>query len=255
MRRGLVLALFIMTLLPLSKAHADDCPTSATATANLPHVVDGTGDWQGNLGPQSRSDTAVPSGDVYREGTDITKAWISGTSGHLQAHVAIANLSKLQRGTEIFLEWTHGDVPSNTYDPSGQKDAIRFVSLLLRGYSEEYAWGYRGAPNAAGIRSYRAEGETTGSIVEGADGVVTWDIPAGNTPGGISGAPASDWGAPPAGDQLTRLRAATYLLAGSPETLPQNPQGLRHGLLELADDTSDGSGPGDSDPCDVFVDG
>ena len=256
MRRLIPLIVLAATFAPLSQARADDCAGTTGANAERPAALDLTEDWTGNLGARSDSSAAVPAGDVYRGGTDITKAWISGTSGHLVAHIQVGDASKLDRGAEFFFEWTDGDVPPSQLDPGGVKDAKRFVEVALRGYEEEYIWGY--VSPGTGVNGgdiYRTDGNTTGRVVEGANGELQIDLPTGDTKGIVSGAPASDWGSPAVGDTLSLINVEAFLLLGTPETLPSNPSGLRHGLLEAVDDTTNGTGPDGGEICDQVVDG
>lgn len=255
MRRLILLVMVSAALAPIGAARADDCAGTATASGDRPAAIDLTEDWTGNLGARSDTSATIPAGDIYRGGTDITKAWISGTSGHLVAHVGVGDAIKLDRGAQFYFEWTHGDVPPNALDASGIKEAVRFVQAIFKGYEEEYIWGYISPTGGAtGGAVYRTDGNTTGRVIEGPNGEIQIDLPTGDTKGIVSGAPASDWGSPSAGDLLTNVASETFVVLGTPETLPSNPSGLRHGFLEPVDDSVNGSGPDGGDVCEIVVD-
>jgi hypothetical protein len=107
----------------------------------------------------------------------------------------------------------------------------------LKGYGNAFTYGYLGEPNAAGLRPYVTEGDTTGTIAPGPSGEIAIDIPKGGKT--LSGLSNDDWGAPEVGSILDNPVAHAYILGGTPEPLPPNPTNIRRGLLEKADDTQD----------------
>lgn len=200
-----------------------------TASAAAPHVVDGTGDWDGVV--TGNETGTVPAADVYREGIDITKAWLHrDADGDLTANVEIADLSTLQPNAIFYILWDYtGTEPTKSR---------RFASGRLKGYGEAFSYGWLGpsSTGATGMTFY-TEGDTTGSVTEGAPGVVSVDLPRTGTT--FSGSPVTDWGAPVSGATLSNPQAESRFLVGSPEPLPPNPVGLRHGLVYVADTTED----------------
>lgn len=238
-RRLIALSMLAAVSLPLPAARAnhipdaDGCPIHVTETSpDNPNIVDGTGDWNGNLG--TNTDALVPSGDIYREGTDITKAWINrDAEGAYTAHIQVASLSAMQPNTNFYLLWD--------YAGSDETKSRRWVSGDIRGYADpEFVFGYMSDDGVTGGR-YVTVGTTTGHLVEGPLGEVVIDIPRGGA--------NDDWGAPTAGATLGGLLAEATILLGSPETLPENPAGLKHGFIEIADDTTDAESW-----CDGYVD-
>lgn len=194
-------------------AYADQHCSTAGGGAETPHLIDSTGDWNGGTGTGTG---LVPAGDVWREGSDVTAAWIAANPdptkpGKYQAHVQIANLQGFEANQVVSFLWKwEGDKPEKVR---------RYVSASFNGRGVSYSYGYVGT-SAAGNGEIHEDGSTTGKIVVGSPGEVVIDIKF------------AQMGSPTVGSVLGEPLAETRLLIGAAGT----------GLLSTADDTSDGDG-------------
>lgn len=208
----------VLGLLVSAPATGAVCPaTLEDASASTPHVIDEVNDYDGVVfGNQAAT---VPYGDIYREGTDIERAWLArAESGQITAGIRVVQMAPTQPNTVFYFLWQYAGSDPTKLD--------RYVSAKLKGYGEEFTYGYLSGADAAGIRRFVTEGTTTGSV-NVAESEVTIDVPLD----------APDWGAPTAGSSLGAINAEARVLLGSPEPLPPNPAGLRSGLVGVADDT------------------
>lgn len=237
MRRIILLLTVAAIALPVA-ARADHTPDAlgcpihlSDLSASNPNMTDQANDWDGVV--TGNGTATVPTGDIYREGADITAIWFGrDTAGGIDAHIQVANLSELQPNAIFYFVWT--------YEGSDATRKERFVSARLKGYTTAYSYGYVAASDIpTSSRAYRTEGDTTGRIVAGAPGELVIDIPAGGTT--FSGGSNDDWGAPALGSVLDNPIGSATILAGSPEPLPENPAGLRHGFVQQADITDEGA--------------
>jgi len=231
-RRKFALAIAGAMMVPLAvtSAHAGCTVPTSEASADAPHVIDLLNDWHGVA--TGYEDGTVPGADLYREGIDITKAWIGqDAEGNLTANIEVATLSKIQPNSIFYMLWD--------YEGSSPERARRFVSARLKGYAEGFTFGSYVINPVTGDPLYYTDGQTTGSVTEGTPGTLSIVIPrTGET---LSGSAIADWGAPTPGSLLVNPTAESKFLVGSPESLPPNPSGLRHGFVYEADDTTDAS--------------
>lgn len=218
---------------------ADGCPKHISdASIDNPHVVDPANDWEGAaFGNESAT---VPAGDVYREGTDVISTWISrDEQGNLFGNIRTGELSEMQPNAIFYLLWT--------YEGSDPTRSRRFVSARLKGYGMAASYGYHSVNPVTGNPAFITEGETT-LKVDPVNNVLSVAIPRGGKTT-LSGVSTDDWGAPAQGAELAEILAEARLLVGSPEQLPPNPAGYRHGNVYLADNTSNFESA-----CNAYVD-
>jgi hypothetical protein len=229
--RRLSLLLLVAVALPFGAARASDCSISVdVASASAPHVTDNTNDWGGNVGGTGAGD--APAGDVYREGTDLTSAWISRSGDTLTAHLTVANLSEAQPNSIFYVYWT--------YEGADTTKAVRWVSARLKGYAVGSNYGYvAGSTLPTSSQTLTTVGDASATVAAGTPGRIDIVIPKDGD--------AADWGAPNPGSTLADIYAESRILAGSPEPLPQNPSGLKYGFVYPADTTIDGDTACDAD--------
>lgn len=226
-----------LALLPAAGHAQGDCELAAEDGSSLtPHASDPANDW---AGPVLGDGNPNGAGDVWREGTDIIAAWLHrADDGSMTANVQVANLNLFQPNSIFYILWD--------YDAGGADlhRARRWVSGRLKGYGEAFTYGYHTTNPVTTNLTFFTMGDTTGTFTAGVGGIVSIDIPQGGTtlPDPYPNAPYNgqvigndDWGAPAPGSLLTAFAAETRVLIGSPEPLPPNPTGLRHGQVRLAD--------------------
>lgn len=231
-------ALAVALLAPLAtvaSSHAAcSVPVNAASSAT-PHVDDETGDWSGVATGNEQG--TVPGADLYREGIDLTGAWIAqAEDGSLTANIEVATLSTLQPNAIFYMLWH--------YAGSDAAKELRWVSGRLKGYDVAFTYGYHAENPVTGNPAFITEGNTTGVVQEGSPGVISIDIPAGGST--LSGGSNDDWGAPAPGSTLTFPTAESRFLLGSPEQLPPNPTNFRHGFVyeaDIADNSCDATIP------------
>lgn len=206
-------------------------------SAARPHIADPFNDWRGPV----LGNGALGYGDVWREGTDIVAAWLArDPDGNVSATIAVQNLALAQPNTIFYFLWD--------YEGGDALRHRRFVSARLKGYGEEFTYGYL-APSAATDNAFYTMGVTTGNINPGPLGTVSIDVPRDgmtdpdrntHAPGAEGQQVSNDaWGAPASGSLLELLVAESRVLIGSPEPLPP-PSPVRHGLVGVADSSTDG---------------
>lgn len=230
MRKIILAAMLVLAAMPLTAAQASDCPIgTSAASASHPLVTDPSNDWEGVV--FGNGSATVPGGDIYREGTDLTAGWISSAAdGSMTANIQVASLSDAQPNAIFYFLWTNGEV--------GGAPGRRWVSARLKGYTTAYSFGNLVAgtlPTSA--QTFKTEGDGTGRLIP-AENLIQIDLPRGGT--SFSGYSTDDWGAPAAGSELEEPLIEARILLGSPEPLPSNPSGLRHGFVYLADDSLNG---------------
>lgn len=213
-----IAAAALLAAMPLSVARAEgECAVSVdVAGATDPHLVDPDDD---GGGPVTGGPTLL--GDVYREGTNVTAAWLRRDGeGTLSAHVQVQSLSVSQPNAIFYMLWD--------YEGGDALRRHRFASARLKAVDAAYSYGY--FDEAAG--RFATIGDTTGELVPGDAGEVVINLPKeGNGfdrfyPDDV--VPNAHWGAPT--DILTNISAESRLLVGSPEPLPP-PAPVRHGYV------------------------
>jgi len=214
MRKLLLVAIAATTITPIAGQADDICsiPLSEAGAANA-HSTDPVNDWEGIAFGNGAA--TVPAGDIYREGTDLTGAWLSrAADGTLQGNMSVADL-----GT--------GNLPNATFymlwNSGAGIESLRWASARFKGAEVAYAYGYQTINPVTGNGQFATVGETTGAIDVDGDTVVV-NLPAGTA-----------WGSPEAGSTIVGISAESRILLGSPEPLPTNPSGLRHGFVYTAD--------------------
>ncbi|HEX9712661.1 MAG TPA: hypothetical protein VGB52_08950 [Actinomycetota bacterium] len=226
-RRTLALTALAALLAPLAAVTASQAACSVdvtTASTESPHVTDDTGDWDG-VATGNESGT-VPAADLYREGIDLTGAWLArAEDGTMTANIEVVSLSALQPNAIFYMLWH--------YAGTDAAKEHRWVSGRLKGYDVAFTYGFLGINDVTGNMAFFTEGETTGEVVEGSPGRITVDIPSGGET--LSGGSNDDWGAPPAGATLTFPTAESRFLLGTPEPMPPNATGFRHGFVYVTD--------------------
>lgn len=230
MRKIILVASLLLAAMPLYSAQAQDCPVGTSeASASNPHVTDPTNDWDGIV--LGNGSATVPAGDVYREGTDITAGWISrAADGSMTANIQVAALSDAQPNAIFYFLWTNGEVDG--------APARRWVSARLKGYTTAYSFGNLVASTLpTSSATFKTEGDGTGRLIA-AENLIQVDLPRGGT--SFSGYSTDGWGAPEPGSELEEPLVESRILLGSPEPLPSNPAGLRHGFVYEADTTLNG---------------
>lgn len=221
------LALFGGTAQAHHTTDQSDCAGGAisvnAAGPDNPHVTDGVKDWYG----PALGNGQVGFGDIYRDGTDITAAWIArdGSGTHAVIQVADMLLGEQQVNTEFYLLFDYPDPTPPPPGPDVPDKTRRWVSAFFKGYAPAvFEWGYQ-AEGVGGNMQFFPEGGTTGSVTPGPNGTVSIDVP-------LAGMEID------AGEYLNNLVAETRVLTGSPETLP-DPSPVRHGFVQLADSTEE----------------
>lgn len=237
MRKLMLLTLLALAVSPAYASHtpgADGCPIHLSeGSADNPNLTDPANDWEGAV--FGNGTATVPAGDVYREGTDIVAAWLTRSGGAMTANIQVATLSELQPNSQFYLLWTNGVTTANGVEVPGR----RWVNARLKGYETVFTFGNL-VPSSTLPTSnslFRTEGSTTGRLLPGTN-TIQIDVPATGT--SLFGEDVAHWGAPAAGSVLDEPLAEARLLAGSPEPLPPNPTGLRHGFVYVADTTANG---------------
>ncbi|MFP5225877.1 MAG: hypothetical protein ACLGH3_10070 [Actinomycetota bacterium] len=222
MRKLALLAIAAAALVPVQAQAFGHCATEGGTTLSVadgtsPHALDEANDYGGTVfGSGSGSE---PMADIYREGTDLIAAWLDRDpdTGTLRANAQVADLGTgVMINANFYIQWNYAGT-----DPD---KAQRWASIRMKGYDTAYSYGYFGAstiPTSGG--TFFTVGTTTGSVdVENDTLSVT--LPAD-----------TDWGSPTVGATLFAVTAESRILLGSPEQLPQNPLGWRHGFVYPAD--------------------
>lgn len=214
MRKMLLAAIALASVAPVAGQAQELCsiPLAEANTAN-PHSTDATNDWEGLV--LGNGAATVPAGDVYREGTDLVAAWLSrAADGTLQGNMRVADL-----GT--------GNLPNATFymlwNAGGGTESLKWASARFKGYEVAYAYGYQTVNPVTGNGQFATVGNATGSVDVEGDTIVV-NLPAGTA-----------WGEPTVGSTISGIGAEARILLGSPEPLPSNPSGLRHGFVYTAD--------------------
>lgn len=214
MRKLLLVAIAATTIAPVAGQAEEFCTIALSeATATNAHSTDLANDWDGVVFGNGAA--TVPAGDIYREGTDLTAAWLSlAEDGTLQGNMSVADLGagNLPNAT-FYMLWNVGE----------GAESLRWASARFKGYEVAYAYGYQTINPVTGNGQFATVGDTTGSIDVEGDTVIV-NLPANTA-----------WGSPAAGSTIYGISAETRILLGSPEPLPTNPSGLRHGFVYVAD--------------------
>ncbi len=217
-------------VVPAAADHEPDdfgCPLHIDETsAENPNIVDPVGDYNGVV---TGNEGLAPWGDVYREGTDLTKAWLNrdNDTGDVTGVIEVASLSGPQPNSIFYLLW---DFESVEDDPQQR----RWVSARWALDRVIFTYGYLG-PSVTGGEQFFTLGETTGTVEDGTPGRIVIDVPM------------AQLGDPQPGAVLSNFAAESRFLTGSPEPLPE-PSPLRHGLVQLVDDTENAT-----EFCDAYV--
>ena len=230
MRRLLLVLSLVSVIAPLS-ARADHpvdrfgCPKHIDdLSASNPLEVDPSNDWNGVV--TGNASATYPWGEIYREGADITAIWYErDEEGTITAHIQIQNLGDMQPNNNYYFTWT--------YEGGDELRRQRWVGARLKGYAINYGYGYESTNPVTGNNQYVTEGDTTGSVKTGPNGVISIVLPKGGIT--FSGVSNDAWGAPEIGGVFTDTAASATILRGSPEPLPPNPAGLRHGFVDEVD--------------------
>lgn len=216
MKRLVVLAILAASMLGLVQAHAAGPCSTAGGTSATPHKVDPTNDWNGIA--TGNGSALIPYGDVYREGADITSAWISSPiliagKTNYPVHVTLQNFAGIETNSPVYVQWTY-----DSGNP-GVSQARRYVSFITNGRGTgTYNYGYLDKSGAVG--TYTSQGTTTGGFTTGPNAEI------------VINAPAAKMGNPPAGATLSAFLAETRTLIGAAGT----------GILGVADDTTNSEG-------------
>lgn len=222
MRKILALALLTGAIVPGTSQAIDPCTDAPTialadASADNPHAPDDANDYGGTVfGTGSGSE---PMADIYREGTDLTGAWLStGPDGNLRANVAVADLGAgALANVNFYVLWN--------YEGGDAAKSQRWASARMKGYATEFTYGYMAAGSLPTSNATFATVGLASGIVDVDSDTISIDLPL----------TAPDWGAPAEGACLLAVSGESRILLGSPEPLPSNPSGLRHGFVYEAD--------------------
>lgn len=220
MRKFLMMALVAGTLVPTQAQAFGHCQTESgtglsAASASNAHATDEANDYGGLVfGTGSGSE---PMGDIYREGTDLLAGWLDrGSGGNLRANAKVVDLGVgAMANVNFYVAWQ--------YEGSDAAKSQRWASARLKGYGVEFTYGYM-APSSipTSNASFATVGVTTG-LIDLENDTVSINLPEG------------DWGTPQQGAILRTVTAESRVLLGSPEPLPSNPLGLRHGFVYPVD--------------------
>lgn len=221
MRRMVLVAVAAATIVPMAAQAEGMCRVAlGEASAETPHATDPTNDWEGLV--LGNGAAIVPAGDLYREGTDLTAVWLDNSAdpGYgAQANLKVADLGVGVQPNAIFYAlWNYGEGPQ----------AARWASARFKPGSITFTYGYKTVNPVTGNPLFATVGETTGSVDVESD---TISINLGTAASGHT----SPWMPSEAGAEVTGITAESRILVGSPEPLPSNPTGLRHGNVYLAD--------------------
>lgn len=244
MRKLMLLTMLSLIVMPVAAQASGECPVPLSlGSAENPNLTDPANDWEGLV--LGNGSATYPVGDVYREGTDIVSAWLArDAEGDMTANIQVADLGEVQPNAIFYFLWTYGTTEANGVEV----EARRWASARMKGYTSAFSFGNL-VPSSTlptSTQTFRTEGDTTGTIDVAGD-LLTIDLPRG----GVSflGESTDNWGAPEGGSVLLEPSAEARFLIGSPEPLPSNPAGLRHGYVYPADDSAN------ADPvCDTIVD-
>ena len=101
---AVVLALSAMGFGPARADHA--ACTIGDASGEHPMLADPSNDWEGALTGNGNG----AFGDVYREGIDITSAWLSVEGTKTFANIMVNDLAGIEMNTWYLMQWNYNDV-------------------------------------------------------------------------------------------------------------------------------------------------
>lgn len=182
------------------------------ANIDNPNQIDPDGDWAGETGS---GNYVVPVGDIYREGTDLLKAWVARDADGSFVTIKVADLPDAMFNVIFRVIFRRSNAP----------ETLSWVGIRLKGYGQEVNYGHN-ETSVTGGTLYVTDGNVDGLADPAADTITiafpaVWDLQTGTS--------------------LDELLVQSEVLIGSPEPLPRPPSPFRHGLIYIADTTVDGT--------------